>query len=196
MIELNAISLGYGVPHHDFTVNVHSVFPEAVNLKSGNKAHLLTIVTTDCADLPQGIRLDTPARFSFAMKLQPGEKLVCRNGFINDEYKRLSINLNQAKYWKCNLPSLGADEITLSAIAAWNSVWKALNEQQKLTGAEIYAEELFDTDIPIQKAATKIMGCLIRELVEAVRNFNTSTEKIVTRLIGLGSGLTPSGDDF
>ncbi|NJD57802.1 MAG: DUF2877 domain-containing protein, partial [Anaerolineae bacterium] len=40
------------------------------------------------------------------------------------------------------------------------------------------------------------VGELIRELIEAVRNLDASVGKIVARLIGLGSGLTPSGDDF
>jgi hypothetical protein len=184
------------VPRDDFSVTVHSVFPDAINLKSRNRGRLLTLVSSDCADLPQGMRLDTPPGFSFDMGLHAGERLTCQNRFLQDGYRRLTINLRQAKYWKCTLPDLGVDGMTQHTVAAWNSVWQLLNEQQRLTGAEICAEELFHTDTPLRKAVTKIMGITIRELVEAARNFDTSVEKIVANLIGLGSGLTPSGDDF
>jgi hypothetical protein len=196
VIELKALSVGYAVPQHDFRVTVHSVFPAAINLKSGNRGRLISLVRSDCADLPQGMRLDTPAGFSFDLGLQPGENLFCQNSSLQDENKRLSINFRQAKYWKCKLPDLGTDGINQNFITAWNSVWQALNERQRLCGAEICAEELFYTDTPKQKVVTKSMGVLVRELVEAARNLNTHVEKIIARLIGLGQGLTPSGDDF
>jgi hypothetical protein len=184
------------VPRHDFSVTVHSVFPEAINLKPRNRDRLLTIVSSDGADLPQGIRLDTPPGFSFDMGLQPGERLFCQNSFLQDGYKRLSINFRQAKFWKCKLPNLGVDGINQTSIAAWNSVWQALNERQRLTSAEMCAEELFHANITQRKAVTERLGILIRALVEAARDLDTSVEKNVASLIGLGSGLTPSGDDF
>jgi hypothetical protein len=196
VIELNALSLGYAVPRHDFSVAVHSVFPDAINLKPRNGGRLLTLVSSANADLPQGIRLDAPRGFSFDLGLQPGESLFCQNSYLQDEYRRLSINFRQAKYWKCKLPDLGAVGMTQNLSAAWNSVWKALNERQSIYGAEICAEELFYTVTPEQKAVAKSMGVLIRELIENTRNLDTSVEKIVAGLIGLGSGLTPSGDDF
>jgi hypothetical protein len=196
VIELKALSVGYAVPRHDFSVTVHSVFPDAINLKFRNKGRLLTLVSSEGADLPQGIRLDTPPGFSFELGLQPGESLVCQDNYLQDEYKRLAIIFRQARIWKCKLPDLGVGGITQNPMAAWNSVWRALNERQRLSGAEICAEELFRQDAPMQKTVIKSMGILIHELVEAARNLDASIEIIVAGLIGLGPGLTPSGDDF
>jgi Protein of unknown function (DUF2877) len=196
VIELKAISLGYAVPRHDFNVMVHSVFPESVNLQSRNCDRLLTLVTADCSDLPQGIRLATPPGFSFDMLLRPSEKLVCQNDFLEDELNHLSINLCQAKRWKCDVPNLEEDEITQSVVNAWTSVWQMLNERQRLTGAVMCAEEIFRTDNPKRGAITEKFGVLIRELVKSARKFDSSIEKIFSGLIGLGPGLTPSGDDF
>jgi Protein of unknown function (DUF2877) len=196
VIELNAITLGYAVPRHDFNVTVHSVFPNAVNLQSRNARRLLTLVMADCADLPQGIRLATPPGFSFDMGLQQDERLVCRNGFLEDERKYLSIDLRQANHWKCHLPVLEANGLTLSVTSAWTSVWQALNERQRQTGAELCAQELFRTDNPRRKAVTVAMGTLIRALINASQSLEGPVEEIVAGLIGLGSGLTPTGDDF
>jgi hypothetical protein len=196
VIGLEAISLGYAVPRRDFDANVHSVFSEAANLQSGKGRLLLTLVTAECADLPQGIRLEAPPAFSFEKELHPGDRMVCRNSLLRDEQGRLSIDLRHARRWRCKLPDLDADEIAPPVAAAWISVWQALDERQRRTGTQIRAAELFRTDLPGRTAVARKMGALIRELVDAARRLVPPVGASVAGLIGLGPGLTPSGDDF
>ncbi len=196
MIRLEAISLGYAVPRGDFNATVQSVFPEAANLQSGSANRLLTVVTVDCADLPQAIRIDSPRGFSLMNRLHTGDRITCHNGILRDKKERLSIDLRQAKPWKCKLPRLDPEEITPLVSAAWTSVWQALDERQKHTSAEIYASELFQPDVPERTPMSRLMSVHIRQLVSATRNLDSSIGTSVSRLIGLGQGLTPSGDDF
>lgn len=196
VIRLQAISLGYAVPRGDFNTAVHSVFPEVINLQSGNERRLLTLVTADCADLPQGIRLDTPPGFSFEKELHAGDRMACRNSFLGDGHGHLSIDMHNAKRWKCELPDLDGDEIAPPVAAAWNSVWQALDEHKRRINYKIPRTESSITDFPGEATFSRIMDAHVRALVEAVRNLDTSVGTSLAGLIGLGPGLTPSGDDF
>lgn len=196
MIRLQAVSLGYVVPQGDFNTTVHSVFPEAVNLQSGKKSRLLTIVTADCADLPQGIRLDTSSGFSFEKVLHPGDRMACRNSSLGDGHGHLSIDMHNAKRWKCELPDLDGDEIAPPVAAAWNSVWQALYEHKRRINYETPRTESSITDFPWEATFSQIMDVHVRAMVEAVRNLDPSVGTSLAGLIGLGPGLTPSGDDF
>jgi hypothetical protein len=193
MPDLKAISLGTAVPYHNFDAAVHSTFIEAANIYS-SKGRLLTLVTAGCADLPGGIRIETPVGFSFESVLLPGERITCRDGFLRDEVGRLEINLRTARRWNCRLPEIDMDSPTVEA--AWTSVWGALDERQRRTGADVRAGELLLADIPGQSTVARTMGAHVRELVEAARMHVPLDDAIVAGLIGLGFGLTPSGDDF
>jgi hypothetical protein len=52
------------------------------------------------------------------------------------------------------------------------------------------------TDNPGQSAVVQKIGTQVREQVDAARRFAPPSEASVAGLIGLGPGLTPSGDDF
>lgn len=188
--------MGEAVPRQDFEATVHSVFPEASNLQSGKRGRLITLLTTECADLPQGIRLDTSPGFSFERVLHRGDRIICRYRKLTDVHESLSIDLHQAKRWKCNLPDLDPDEIAPPVIAAWSSVWQALDERQKRIHAEIRASKLLSAGSSGGISFSVIMGGSIRELVKAARDLDLNIMTIVARLIGLGPGLTPGGDDF
>jgi hypothetical protein len=196
MIDLQAISLGYAVPHNDFNSHVHSVFPESANLQMYKGRQLLTLIMAESVDLPQGIRMKALGGFSFEKALQPGDRIVCQSRILRDERNRLSIDLRHAKRWTYQLPRPDADLISPSIAAAWSVVWQALDERQRRTDAELRVAELFFPNLPEQATVTRRMGVLMRGLVEAARNLDPSFRKSVAGLIGLGRGLTPSGDDF
>src|SRR5512142_935321 len=98
---LPAISIGYAVPKGSFTASVHSVFRSAINLRLNGESHLLTLAISAEADLPQGIRLDTPKGFSFE-NFQVGESAICSEGILHFEKSSLTVQLNGARRWKCD----------------------------------------------------------------------------------------------
>lgn len=186
---LKAISIGDAVPHADFDAAVHSVFRSAVNLSPAKESNLLTLVTSSEADLPQGIRVDTPEDFSFESgALRAGEPAACRDELLR--FGPLTIDLRGARRWKCDLPSLQADLTDPSVATAWQSVWDALNARQVQLNAEIIAEDLFRSDETIRA------GAAMRGLLDATRRTDPAAPASIRPLIGLGSGLTPSGDDL
>src|SRR5688572_9359016 len=131
---LPAISMGYAVPVENFDATVHSAFHSALNLRLIEEGGLLTLVTSSEGDLPRGIRLETPEGFSFE-KFRTGETVVCRDGILNFENSSLTVELNGARRWKCDLPALKFSPTNPAASAAWSLVWNALNKRQRLMGS-------------------------------------------------------------
>jgi len=194
-MRLTAISTGYAIPYIDFDATIHSIFHTALNLKPANKDLLLTLVISCEADMPQGIRLDTPDDFSFK-QLSAGKDVFCRESTLIFENSTLVVDFCQSRRWQCNLPALGTDLTNPAVMDAWKYVWQLLNERQVRLGAEINAQALLHPGGSRQSAISRRVGEAIRPLVEATRNYQVDDLSALTRLIGLGAGLTPCGDDF
>lgn len=188
---LPAISVGYAVPDGNFDAEVHSAFQSALNLRLPGENYLLTLVVSGEGDLPQGIRLDTPKDFSFA-EFQVGELAICSDGILRFEKSSLAIQLSGARHWKCDLAEAGRTA-SPTYLSAWNFIWEALNKRQRRLGAEIVAEELFNGSAREDMSARA--GRAMRDLLQAARGFAINPSA-AQALIGLGSGLTPSGDDL
>jgi hypothetical protein len=195
IMYLQAISMGYAIPHESFHAAVHSVFHSALNLRLQQESGLLTLIASSEGDLPQGIRLDAPETFSFE-EIEVGEPAVCRDGIIRFENSSLTVQLSGARRWKCDLPALKFDIANPTVSAAWMVVWGALNKRQRLKGSEIVAEDLFRFDEPIRTGTSRRIGEALRDLLNATRKYELTEDSAVNSLIGLGPGLTPSGDDL
>lgn len=191
LMYLRAISLGYAVPDRDFEVSVHSVFESAINLRVNDEGNLLTMFAAQDGDLPQGIRIDAMLGFSFEV-FQIGEQAVCRDGILHFEKSALTVQLSGARRWKCDLPAIGRT-VSPTCLSAWRFVWEALNARQRLVKAEIVAEELLQESA--REGVPQRAGQAIRDLLSAGQLY-TLKPSAVEALIGLGSGLTPSGDDL
>lgn len=192
---LEALSIGYAVPCRDFVAHVHSVFRTSLNFQPEGGSTLLTLVASGEADLPQGIRVDTPEGFSFE-KLRAGSKVVCRDNFLDFENSSFTIELRGAKLWKCDLPAIQADMTNPAAASTWKTVWQMLNERQKRLGANVVAEALFGSDETAQSVVSRQAGKGLRALVNATQRYDLDINSIISMLMGLGAGLTPSGDDL
>ena len=188
-----AISIGDAVPRTDSNATVHSVFRSAMNLHLTRGSKLLTLVASSEADLPQGIRVASSGDFSFEV-FRAGEQANCRDDILR--LGLLTVELCDARRWKCDLPALQADLTNLAVSTSWQRAWQTLNERQIQSNAEIVAEDLFRSDQTIRAGVPRKVGEATRNLVEAARRYNLSAASSVRALIGLGAGLTPSGDDL
>lgn len=196
-MKLTALTIGESVPQPDFDAAVHSVFRAALNLRLNDAPALLTLTTASQPDLPQGIRLDTPPAFSFET-LRLAEPAACRDGILR--LASLTVDLRSASLWTCNLPALRPNLTHPKTTAAWQSVWRALNARQRQTNADILAEAIL-SDTPAAAASrsplARLAAAPLRRLCLSARQLDPSAAlPALTALIGLGAGLTPSGDDL
>ncbi len=84
-----ASTIGPGVPRGPFTLQVHSAFRSALNLRLGGRAVLVTLVGADGPDLPQGIRLGSRPDFR-GWGLRPGAE-----GFLGALELRLERSVGE-----------------------------------------------------------------------------------------------------
>lgn len=192
---LKAMSIGYAIPRTNFDAVVHSVFRSAVNLRLVRGDKLLTVIASREADLPQGIRLDIPDDFSFEL-FHAGEQVTCRDNFLRFASSALTIDLRGAGRFSCDLSALQADMANPSVAAAWQFAWQALNKRQIELDAEIIAGDLFRSDGALRAGVPRKAAEAMRNLFESTRRYDLTAVSSVRRLIGLGNGLTPSGDDL
>jgi hypothetical protein len=194
-MRFKAISIGYAIPRADFDATVHSVFNSAINLRLASGDMLLTAVAGNEADLPQGIRVDTPDDFSFEI-FHAGEPVTCRDDLLRFASSELTVDLQGAVEFGCNLTALRADMTDPAVMTAWKGVWQMLNERQIRSGAEIIAQDLFLSGETIREGAPRKAGVAMRSLFESTRRHDPITPSLISPLLGLGAGLTPSGDDL
>lgn len=191
---LNAITLGYAIPNNDFEATVHSSFRSAANLRREGDPYLLTLLLSSETDLPQGIRVNAPPGFTFE-DLPVNERLICRDEVLQCEKFPLTVDLRRGVRWKSDLLAFSTETTDLAFSARWDKVWQTLNDQQRQTGAELVAE-YFRQPGGIVSAMTRRLVEGMNGLITSTRNNALDTGGSVTALLGLGSGLTPSGDDL
>ncbi|MCZ2127554.1 MAG: DUF2877 domain-containing protein [Anaerolineales bacterium] len=189
-MNLEALCLGEFVPQ-TFAARAHSAFRSALNLRYEDT--LLTLTAADQDDLPQGIRLATPAGFSFE-NFKVGDLALCEGDTLR--LPALTVNLRRASRWISNLSALQADFSSDSFSQAQAVVWQTLNQRQRALGADVVADELLhpreNTSLVCKRA-----GEALRELLACAQTGDTSNlTSPLKKLIGLGAGLTPSGDDL
>jgi hypothetical protein len=82
-----------------------------------------------------------------------------------------------------------------SAERSWTAVWQMLNTRQRLYKTEIVADDLFQLNagsILSQKISRPVL-----QLISSTGQFDIQGSiQSVEKMIGLGPGVTPSGDDF
>lgn len=192
-MQIQAISLGEAVPVESFDAVLHSSFQSAVNVRLLKEDRLLTVLISDSYELPQGIRItkkDAPLH-----TLEPGRRAALRGGMLRFESYPLSIDLRGAPVWKCHVAGLAADMDTPGSQRSWSIAWELLNRWQRLISSDIIADHLFQSQVGSllsQKLSVPVM-----QLVASADCFDLQRSiHAAQSLVGLGPGVTPSGDDI
>jgi hypothetical protein len=156
---------------------VAGVFPAAciVETESGD---LITLVMASTGNLPGGIVIDAPRGFAFdAINL--GAAVAARGGLLRFAPGDLVIDLRPAHPWRSNLGALGLDLARESSRRAWRATADLLAADERAAPFIGFAGESIDA---LASAACVFDG--------------GAAHDAVARLVGLGAGTTPAGDDF
>jgi hypothetical protein len=190
---LEAATIGPEVPLDPCAVSIHSVFPNAINLQPALGGILITILNWPSPEYPQSIRLNSTEDFT-AHGLQPNSSgLSSQAGISLDRSGAPPLHLSFAKAIRLPrrpLPSLR------QAGAAWKAAVLMLAGLQVRAGTDLRVGVLLGHDSP-QGALGLRLTAAVTALGEAVRaGAPDRAARAIPGLVGLGSGLTPSGDDF
>lgn len=186
MMQIQADSVGCAVPRHSFTAVIHSLFNSAVNFKIPGRQTLITLLVSETSDLPQGIRIRERTGFS-TQQLFPGQRIFCDLGILHLARNSLSIDLNNARIWHGDGGALRFDPKSSAQEEAWKTADQALRMKKQLSKS---------SQLPAERIEDRLAAGLDR-LTRASQKFDLfQAQQAAGELIGLGPGLTPSGDDI
>jgi len=188
-----AATLGSDVPRGECPVRVHSVFHAALNLSQPN-GDLLTLLSAEADDLPRGVRLATVEDFS-SFGLEAGDSGV----FAGDEIVldrsldsgRIRVDCAAARRLAAQpAPPLRGDG------EGWRAGVTLLEALQARAATDLRIAPLLGGARPSGAMAERLTQAAF-DLGRSVRDGRLEAMRgAAARLVGLGQGLTPAGDDF
>lgn len=198
-MNFNALSRGHAVPDTGFEGAVHSIFTSAFNIRLRNGT-LISVLTNIHANQPRAFRIDAPDEFRFdSSDITVGDAVTSRDGTIRISHRTLTIDFRTTPVWHSHLDSIHVDFDRDASHAAWHSIAAVLHHHPAASGG------IADTALAALKTGEFISPSpfkvqtfrAARELALATCNDDINGALDASRqLIGLGPGLTPSGDDF
>ena len=200
-MSLPALSVGSQVPTSSFSATVHSLFRGACNLEVAPST-MLTLLPSAKANLPHGIRLDHASFHTVCAQIRIGQAAACRSRILRFNGSELAIDLRVASPWHIDLSSLCLDLRAYERLRAWTTAWSELKRRQEdlelVPTMETCPAGLEDTSSSMTASLLGHQGDRAASaLVDATSSFSLDDAvRAMRRLIGLGVGLTPSGDDF
>ena len=165
---------------------VHSVFARTINIETA-LGELVTLAGPGCDDAPDTVVLDAPGFTACGVAAgDPVTAMPARIAIAG----RLTVNLRAAKRWREELPRT----VDLQCLRANLPFMQAHLAAAGTTGgllAPASAADAWSAEVSRMLAAgmAQVRLALLRGDEDAFREHAVS-------LIGLGPGLTPSGDDF
>jgi len=193
-----ASRVGPRVPEGDFAFRVHGVFPSAMNLALDGRRGLVTLVGEDGEGHPSAIHVASAVPFD-AWDAPPGtggRRAGARlefDGAAGGE--PFVVDLAGARREPCVvLPRLDPAAVPLRE--AWASCAFHLDGLQAEKASDLRLAALCGTAEP-ESALGRRLCDAARTLAGAVRACDAPAGTLAaSRLLGLGAGLTPAGDDF
>jgi len=188
-----AATLGPDVPRGEYPVRVHSVFHAALNLRAPN-GELLTLLGAEGDDSPRSVRLASPEDFS-ALGLIAGddgvfgaEEIVLEPSVGRD---RLRVNCAQARRLAPQPPPPLHDDSE-----RWCEGVALLEAMQERAATDLRIAPLLTLARPSSAMGERLTHAAL-DLGAGVQTGHLGAMRgAAARLVGLGQGLTPAGDDF
>lgn len=190
---IEAASIGEAVPRPDFDAVVQACFDTAVNLRLQSVGRLVTVLISDHYELPQGVRIKSK---SFPLAgLAVGAPAVARGDQLHFDGSALIVDWRKAHTWRCPVRDLAVDMGQPAARSAWSATWHLLNEAQRGENTDVVAEDVLDSGAG--SVVSQRLSAPVADLMSAVAKFNADAAILAAAgVVGLGGGLTPSGDDL
>lgn len=167
---------------------VHSVFDRVVNVQFEGE-RLLTLAHRGADDAPDSVVVDLDSWSAF--DVAPGTRVRLADSRIDME-AGVSIELDDARPWQPRLPAYAKDTARLRANVP--AAQDCLDHQRRELGPRRAAgPDRTDLEATMVTAFRRNAAGLCDALAQ---NDETLVRERVDALVGLGPGLTPSGDDF
>jgi hypothetical protein len=190
-LEFCAQTLGCRVPRARHDGRIDAVFQRACNIALADGG-MITLLAQNCANIPHGVRLTCSPRFDRLFRR--GMPVRLSRDHIGFDDGAVVVLLGQTPTWT---PALrpGMFDWRGGGAEVVRSVERLLRQRVADTRSDLLAATLdFDRGAtPLAACAAEIVPRLSRCLRAADAD---EALRSLARIIGLGPGLTPAGDDF
>jgi Protein of unknown function (DUF2877) len=157
----------------------------------------MTLLSASAGNLPSGIRC---ARFEpedFRAVLRPGQRVILARNALEVPEARVTVDLTDASRWCAALPVAGVDPDAEGTLGLLVELRRMLRDEAPEGGL---VPLLLRSGAPSSTLERALHNRLLRALpalrVAFLAGDTALAEQALKQLVGLGSGLTPSGDDF
>lgn len=177
--------------------SVHSVFPRAANLLLGGRLLTLHARGTPCA--PNGLMLAQRANQKPLAGLQPGMVCLVERGVITIPAANLRLDRQQSQPWNPRpqlAPGVCPPKCLQQNLALLEAYLSAHASPDGLAGLACFSSETSAEKAGAGSRLLHVAWSAAQHLLDGIAQQRLSLARQgVSALIGLGPGLTPSGDD-
>jgi hypothetical protein len=178
----------------DFIGRVHSVHRQACNIETEDGT-LVALLSGALGNQPRGVRCSVAEAIDFRSLCSASELVECSGAELRMPRAGVTVDLGCAVVWHCALSACSIDRVDARTVNSLFAVRTMLAKQEGgfaplvLRDGEPSSEldramlRRLERALPVLETA--IRGCDADRMIEAL-----------APLVGLGPGLTPSGDDF
>ena len=187
-----AQQIGLRVPRQPAHGVVHSVFQSACNIELDGGG-LITLLASSASNLPHGVRCESAISWNLEPGLRSGQAVVATAQILDIPGASVVVDLTRAALWSGRLTPCNIDARSTRALMAL----RALIVADAQDGFEPILLRRSTAGSPLLQAmAQRLDSCLPRLATATATLDATAAAQALLPLIGLGPGLTPSGDDF
>jgi hypothetical protein len=176
------------ITHSSFSGFVHSTFNRTFNIQCTENGELYTIASSEIDNGPNTLLMDVNS-FS-SMGLAVNDKVTVKNQTLTIGNK-LAISIDKADTWESVIPTYPDNVDILTRNVKWMKDYINIYGKGGGMKRRIVAQSLFEAEMSRMLDLRKNLL-----LDNIVKNHVSLAIPHAVSLIGLGPGLTPSGDDF
>ena len=177
-MQYTALAISNFVSAGDFIGRVAEAYTRAALLELDDESRVV-LLAPELGRQPHAISLDAPADLSFRSIFVLGEPAAARMGMLRIAGGEVTIDLRGAQRWHCGLKGLRIDLNQAEVAGAWRAACAAVDKDGR----------------------SSRFGCTNSAIINALdhathREDPAAADQAMSRLIGLGVGRTPEGDDY
>ena len=173
-----------------FSAHIHSVYKKVINIKAhDNKMYCIAANSMDNA--PAVIKVYTPHDVDFRQVAFAGDAVIFVHKYNFQPNAPVVVNMENAKTWVCELPAFQKNtEILKKNIAELQKVIAIYGKSGGIKSSEPSASKYPMT-------FQRFLEQRVKELVVSLQNNDfAQAVDFGLKVLGLGCGQTPAGDDF
>jgi hypothetical protein len=173
---------------------IHSVFRRAINISLDGT--LVTVLSSELPHMPNGLRLPALTAQEWLNGLQPGMQVWIGDGRLAIPSRKCSLRLPDDACWE-PVPDVATRRWNREIVSRHTEILAShLSQVSPREGMASLVRPLMLDQTIEETPLTRIALPALRLLECASREQDiTRVEEAAWRLVGLGPGLTPSGDD-